>query len=1016
MMFKRQSALRPRSQTKCLSAFVMLALLLISTPLTAAIIGSEQDAGTRQGSRLRNDDRILIWPQGILSENGPKDPSQANFATQCVSLYNRSRIDYFVPWKTDSEWQAFLAARTSGRLNSMHGTVDAGRCCAQQVVDICGVTIPSTPGLPPEQDTNLGQRSVAARYTPANPDDLEHYGAVLDVKSMQSSVILNNNLINYEVTYMCGQDGVWAKTREIGSCIPIDGACNSQYTSTPRSSMPAPSQWATQLCGPGSILHDDSGTGAGPFVTGTGPWTWQCDGTPGRQPAACRADYDGCNRSIIPARGFRRLPTDLSTLCLSGNSTINVAPLVGNGPWDWQCQKNDNGYVSSCHANYDPSTDGTCNPAITGTPQTVVPLRKTGLCIGSDGITPVDAVADANCNDVRCRWTCAGINGGNNTQCLATRQQTPGQCGPLAGTTPITRPADGDAGLCAQGTPTTVTGTGNGATWNWGCTGSPNPAVKACSAPNSNAAQNGVCGSASGGLYTAMTPPTLSGSELCAVGTPTPYVYTNLGGGAQTWTWSCDGVNGGNNSGQCTISYYPGYVGSGCGSANNGTFGSAPAGGALCPTGNVAGPVVPVSNPDGWAWTCDDALYPGSPVNCRARNTVQPIPGSCGPANGSLFNNVAVQPDGSQLCQNGGAPFDLDWPTNPNVVATVTWGCAGQNGGADTSDTACRGTYVPVVDGQCGVAQTWTPNDISIIQNAAANQLCQPAGRSLPSNITANYNTNNPALSTINWTCSAGSATGQVASCSAQYVPTPRNGVCAVLSNTSIVTQPADNLLCSVGTPYNWVPPVAGTGPGTATWSCTGVYGGQPASCSQTGIEIVNPTGQCGKANGSYVPDKPNFNLCAPGGGTASAVSGGATGPWDWTCGTAQVACHADPCTLCSGDLPGAFSNVPVGSMTTKTLNGTCVANGQPIWSANAALQIANDVPVTLAWSDDFNGPVSINYTPTAAPRNYCAPCYMKPTQLLPGLTGAAVQKVSGTCPPAITETRSILPGTGLSP
>lgn len=1014
-MSKLQSALRTWRRTSGSLSCVALALLLISTPLAAAIIGSEQDAGTRQGSRLRNDDRILIWPKAITSENGPKDSSPANFTAQCVSLYNRSRIDYFVPWKTDSEWQAFLAARTGGRLNTPQGTVDAGRCCNQQVVDVCGVSIPATPGVAPELDTNLGQRSLAARNTPALADDLEHYGAALDVKSMQSSVILNNNLINYEVTYMCDQDGNWTKTREVGSCIPTDGACNAQYTSTPLSSMPAPNQWASQLCAPGSILHDASGAGAGPFVTGTGPWDWQCDGTPGRAAAACHANYDGCNHTIVPARGFRRLPTDLSTLCLSGNSTINVAPLVGNGPWDWQCQKTDNGYVSSCHANYDPSTDGTCNPAITGTPQTVVPLLKTGLCIGADGFTPVDATADATCTSTRCRWTCAGINGGNSTSCRANRQQTPGQCGSLAGSTPISRPADGDPNLCTQGTPTTVSGTPTGATWNWGCTGSPNPVVQSCSAPNSNAAQDGVCGSASGSLITTLTPPTLSGTQLCAVGTPTPYVTVNLGGGAQTWTWSCDGINGGNNSGQCYISYYPGYAGSGCGAANNGTFGSAPSGGGLCAGGNVAGPVTPTSDPDGWTWTCDDALYPGSPVNCRARNTVQPIPGNCGAANGSLFSNLATQPGGDQLCQNGGAPISLVWPTDANSVATVTWGCAGQNGGSSTSATACRGTYVPAIDGRCGVATSWTPNDVNIILNASANQLCQPPAQSLPSNVRTNYNSSTPALSTIDWTCSAASPTGQPANCSARYVPTPRNGVCGVLTDTSFVTQPADNLLCSVGSPYNWTPPVAGTGPGTATWACTGVYGGQPTTCSQTGIEIVDPAGQCGKANGSYVPDKPNYNLCAPGGGSASSVSGGSTGPWDWTCGTARVACHADPCTLCSGDVPGAFSNVTVGNLTTKTI-GLCTANGQPIWSANATLQIANDVPVALSWIDGFNGPVVLSYTPTAAPRTYCAPCYMKPTQLLPGVTGASVQKVSGTCPAEITTTRSILPGTVLLP
>lgn len=57
----------------------------------------------------------------------------------------------------------------------------------------------------------------------------------------------------------------------------------------------------------------------------------------------------------------------------------------------------------------------------------------------------------------------------------------------------------------------------------------------------------------------------------------------------------------------------------------------------------------------------------------------------------------------------------------------------------------------------------------------------------------------------------------------------------------------------------------------------------------------VPVNGTCGSANGVGVSSAPTSNLCAPGGGTASAVSG--SGPWNWTCaganGGTNAACMA---------------------------------------------------------------------------------------------------------------------------
>lgn len=988
---------------------LMLLALLCSLPFgiaQAGIISSEQDAGTTGGSRMRNDDRILIWPDAVSAPGGTLSPN----IQQCVSLYNRTMVDYFVPWKSNAEWNSFLTARANGQLNTPNGTVDAARCCAPAVVEVCGVQVPAVNGQPPELDTNLGQRIVAARNTPGDPTALEKFGATLDVKSLQSTIILNDNLINYEVTYMCNSDGSWVKTRELGSCVPIDGACNAQYTTTPIDALPPEAQWSTTLCAQGSILHDPSGTGAGPFVTGTGPWTWQCDGTPGRAPSICSASYDGCTAEI-PVEGFRNLPP-VGELCKPGNTAINIAPLVGNGPWDWECQKNDNGHISTCHAAFDATIDGICNPAVTGALQAVVPLVKTNLCLGADGMTPIDATADATCDNQSCTWTCPGSNGGSNTSCTAYRQQAPGACGSLAGTTPIHQPNDNDPNLCSVGTPTPVSGTEHGPTWNWSCVGAPDPVSTDCEAPNEEGEINGVCGAAAGTLYTSPTPPNLGDPNMCASGTPHNLQSVDMGGGVTQWSWECRGDHGGSDD-TCSADQMIGFVGSACGSAHLSNFASQPVAG-LCVTGNTATPLVDITVPYvGWSWTCDDTLFPGNPVNCIARSTNQPINGSCGTAQGQNYGNLASPPGASALCANGGSVLSFNWPSNPAVPALVTWGCGGQNGGTDTGPMACFASYVPATDGQCGPATAWTPNALSVISSAPAFQLCQPTGQSFPSNFAANYNAVNPALSTITWTCSRVSLTGQPANCSAAFVPTPRNGVCGVIPD-SFATRPADGVLCTTGVPQNWVPPVAGSGPGTATWQCNGLFGGANTNCSQAGVEHVNPTGQCGQANGAYVPDRPNYNLCAPGGGNASAVSG--DGPWSWTCGVAAVSCQAFPCTLCSGTLPSGLSNQTVGSPTIKTM-GSCQVSGRPIWTASAALQLSNDVPVNLSWTDNFNGPVSVNITPVPAPNQYCAPCFMRPLNLNAAATGAVVEKVSGgVCPHGITTTPSILTGTGASP
>ncbi|MER2520882.1 MAG: OmpA family protein [Bdellovibrionales bacterium] len=95
------------------------------------------------------------------------------------------------------------------------------------------------------------------------------------------------------------------------------------------------------------------------------------------------------------------------------------------------------------------------------------------------------------------------------------------------------------------------------------------------------------------------------------------------------------------------------------------------------------------------------------------------------------------------------------------------------------------------------------------------------------------------------------------------------NAVCGSASLTGHRKVPADQL-CSVGQPSS----VVGSGPWS--WSCSGSHGGSQVACSSP----ILLDGKCGEANGVALPSAPSENLCAK--GSAARVSG--DGPWMWSC------------------------------------------------------------------------------------------------------------------------------------
>ena len=124
-----------------------------------------------------------------------------------------------------------------------------------------------------------------------------------------------------------------------------------------------------------------------------------------------------------------------------------------------------------------------------------------------------------------------------------------------------------------------------------------------------------------------------------------------------------------------------------CGSANGGTFGTAPATN-LC----AAGTATAVSGTGPWTWSCM-GLNGGTNANCSAgiRTKIglpwmqlllaQPVNGACGSANGGMFPTAPTE----NLCSTGTvSAFIFKLPTG------WIWTCTGTDGGTNAS---CHATW-----------------------------------------------------------------------------------------------------------------------------------------------------------------------------------------------------------------------------------------------------------------------------------------------------------------------------------
>lgn len=307
--------------------------------------------------------------------------------------------------------------------------------------------------------------------------------------------------------------------------------------------------------------------GTASAVAGTGPFTWSCTGKNGGTTSMCSAPLI-VNGQCGTANGSNVTSAPNTNLCLAGMAT----PVAGSGPYTWTCDGLNGGTNMSCQANL--TVNGKCGTA-NNTPYAQAPA--TGLC------TMGMASAVASSPNGPFTWTCSGVYGGTSMMCSSPLISN-GQCGSAnmvaVGSAPTTN-------LCNVGTATPVTGSGP---FTWMCSGTNGGTASSCSAPLA-----GVCGSANGiGVTSAPT------ANLCAAG----MASTVTGSGPFNWTCTNNGV-----AAQCSA---PLREAAACGSANGMNFTTAPATN-LCSVGTAS----TVTGNGPFTWTCA-GIGGGSNASCSA--------------------------------------------------------------------------------------------------------------------------------------------------------------------------------------------------------------------------------------------------------------------------------------------------------------------------------------------------------------------------------------------------------------
>ena len=489
--------------------------------------------------------------------------------------------------------------------------------------------------------------------------------------------------------------------------------------------------------------------------------------------------------------------------------------------------------------------------------------------------------------------------------------------------------------------------------WYWMCDGMGTGAAKSplCTTPYSAGAQAGVCTNAV--QFTTTDLSTLSGAlagcslngscpGLCSTGTLDSWPVQN----GNIWSWYCDGISNGAQSGLCQ-GINPMTAGA-CGSAYNETYNlsSAPSSG-LCDGNGGYGTVSQSPSADlssyVWNWQCH-----GDAGTVDAACTAY-IPGHCGSAH---TVPTASWPPSGTLCDVGSAsPYSF-------ANNTYSWSCQGN---PNTPADQCTAPWQAAVD-ECGSAKNGTYTSSNQLTSSSAN-LCTSGVSSLQSGSFS------IGTGVWNWTCLDNSS-GAPSYCSANFT-TPSATCGAAQSSGSHYA--SRNAIQSAGLCSDGSNPSINLSSDRNTWSWVC---GSSNACS---APVTITAGACGADNGLGMPNNPTDpNLCSAGAAYPDPPTG--SGPWNWTClglggGADSGLCAASLVQACTGTLA---NNVTKDVVVTNGLpNGCTSLNVHLSWAENDTLGGGSNAQYTVLWQDATG--IGSNFTvqtslPNANPP-YQSPC-----------------------------------------
>ena len=640
-------------------------------------------------------------------------------------------------------------------------------------------------------------------------------------------------------------DSLWDLTSYVHALASL--GCVSTDTSYFRPQAPA-TRWEVFKIAQCVASNSNIGDGiiGGGTTTDTHTYTW------------VYADYGAC-----------------SVTCGTGTKSRNVT-----------CQRDDSIIVSDSYCTeVKPET-------ATGCTLSACTLPAPGVCGSANGTTLVAAptlnlcttwIASTIVGAGPWTWTCSGVNGGTPANCTAQKTTTYAYawvsaewnaCSLSCGGGTQTRSV-----VCQRNDQTTVADSF--------CTGTKPITTQSCNTQACPVLVNGVCGSAHGKPIASVPNTGLCTSWVASL------VSTGL---VSTWTWACDGDNGG--TGMMCYANKP--INAACGALSWTTVTTTVDTKKLCAPGTPG--VVATSSIGRLSWVCAWLNF----WNSKSCSALKKIDASCGTVAGTTVGTIPT----TGLCGEWAAGTVAE-----TASGALSWTCNGYNGGTNTN---CNGLLT--INATCGTAHNsnvttaptinlcskwqasavagtgpWTWNclgyngwdPVSCVANKPVDGGCGTANgwstRTIP---TANLCTIGTPSSVIvngagwSWTC-AGQFGWNAATCGSNQIV---DAACGTANNTNVTQAPTANL-CTAGTAS------AVTGNGPFNWTCTGQNGGNTATCTAR----LTQNATCGTANGTSPLQAPTTNLCADN-STPAVVANGTNTGWTWTCAGANGGAAA-PCT-----------------------------------------------------------------------------------------------------------------------